>query len=243
MFLMMNATFDRVNEPRISAPAVRKALRVLDLVASQRGAGISEIARRASLSKSTVHGLVAALLDEGALAPGADGFVLGPRIAALASSARDDRALEAGQDAVSRLATETGETALFGRAGSESVTILARADGARTVSVSAPVGARVPLAAPALAEASRSPLTLERSGNRARPFVIDRGEYLPGIVGIATAIALHGMTYFIWIVSLEALHDDAALQRLGEATAGAAAEFLARLPADRIASDGERSPS
>ena len=243
MFVMTNAPFDRVNARRISAPAVRKALRVLDLVASERGAGISEIARRTELSKSTVHGLVAALLDEGALAPGNDGLVLGPRLVALATFARDTRVLQAGQDVVCQLANKTGETALFGRADGEDVTILARADGARTVTVSAPIGARVPLSARALAGPSARRLAAKRNRNSPPSFTIDRGEYVPGIAGIAAAVEWRETAYFIWIVSLDALHDDATLQCLGEATAAAAADFLLRVIGSRTAADVEGSAS
>jgi len=243
MFLMTNATFAQANESRLSAPAVRKALRVLDLVAADGGVGISEIARRTNLSKSTVHGLVGALLDEGALVAGDGGLALGPRLAALASSARDGRVLEAGQSAVTQLAEKTGETALFGRANGDSVTILARADGARTVTVSAPLGARVPLSARALADASVRPVRFQSGATASRPFAIDQGNYLAGIVGIAAAIVWQKVTYFIWTVSLDALHDDAGLQRLGAATADAAAGLLARLGEDRSSRVPERSES
>jgi DNA-binding IclR family transcriptional regulator len=71
---------------------VTKSVRVLVAVAASRGSvGISEIARRAGPSKSTVHTLVSALAQEGLLARAEEGkgYLRGPLLVELGGRARD----------------------------------------------------------------------------------------------------------------------------------------------------------
>jgi DNA-binding IclR family transcriptional regulator len=123
-----------------------------------RPLGISELARLSGLNKSTVHGLVTALAEEGFLRSledpgGARGYVLGPQLLELGQRARNRQVLDEAQLQVDRLAQEIGETVLFGRLSGDRVVILARAESGQSLKLSAPLGSSVPLLAGALGKA------------------------------------------------------------------------------------------
>src|ERR1700694_3172845 len=94
MFGMTNDPFGAPNTGAGAAPAISRAMKLLDEVAASPGdAGISELARRIGLGKSSVHGLISTLTLEGLLAPspGGKGYVLGPRLVELGVLAQDRR--------------------------------------------------------------------------------------------------------------------------------------------------------
>ena len=140
-----------------SVPAVAKAFAVLDLLSSSsEPLGVSEIARRLDLGKSTVHGLVTTLHQLGMLehANGAKKYRVGRGLAALAMrsvSRHDVRSVA--RPYLERLAAETQQTAFLGIVGTEHVTILDLVHGRPAMSVSAPVGSAIPLLAGAVGKA------------------------------------------------------------------------------------------
>lgn len=253
MFDMENQSFGRQNAvpPRVAVPAVGKAVRVLDQVAADGRLGISELARRAGFGKSTVHGLVAALTEEGMLAVDGRGYRLGPHLLELAARAWDHSLLGAAQSALNAFGSESGETAFFGRLESNRVTILAKRDSPRPLSLSSPIGTSMPVLAGALGPAYLATLSSDEARRyldghalprhtersivevdayleaaeeaRQAGYALDRGQYLPGVVAAATAFTAFGATYVVWAVGIERENDGPALEALGNAVERAAA--------------------
>jgi DNA-binding IclR family transcriptional regulator len=238
-------------------PAISKASKVLHEVSrSDVPLGISEIARATDLNKSTVHGLIAALIEEGFLVAtdGAKGYALGPKLLELGIRARDQQLLDVAESELQSLVLSTGETGLFGRLNGNRVVILAKRESSRMLNLSAPVGSSVPAMAGALGKAylasmpareSRSYLErtvlpshtdrsitdigsyLEQvSKATADGYACDRGEYLPGISAVATAFQWLGGTYFVWVVGIDAIYNGAELDQVGEAVREAAQDTL-----------------
>ena len=138
-------------------PAVEKAFRLLELLSSTREPmGVSEIARRLGLGKSTIHGLVRTLQHFGAVetADGTKRYRIGRGLAALAarSAGRIDLR-DAARSSLERLAAQTEQTSFLGVVGADHVTILDLVHGRPAMSVSAPVGSSIPLLAGAVGKA------------------------------------------------------------------------------------------
>lgn len=262
MFSMKDRAFSISNAPvRAGAPAIGKAVRVLEEVGRHPGSlGISHIARATGLSKSTVHALVSALADEGMLRHQQDtgGYVLGPALARLGALAADQTLLTSVAPILEELARHTGDTALFGRLTGNDVVILARAEGSRPLTLSARVGSSVPVHAGALRKAYLATLDAREAAafasvtaHDAEPgevesvrragFATERGEYLPGIAAAAAHLEWLGSSYFLWIISVDPVHDDQGLQAAGRAVRDAARRLTAVLETD--ARTGERSAS
>lgn len=156
MFCMANPAFSTENDARARAPAVGKAVRVLETVAAQeQPLGVSEIGRRTGLSKSTVHALVTSLLREGLLEGGraSGGYRLGHRLISLSQRAKDSVIVERAQPELRSLAQETQETVFLGKLVADRVSVLDREESARSLNLSAPVGSTVPVLAGALGKA------------------------------------------------------------------------------------------
>ncbi|ROQ24878.1 IclR family transcriptional regulator [Gallaecimonas pentaromativorans] len=67
-------------QPKRLVPAIDRAVMVLDLIAAEPGvAGVSELARRLGLAKSSVHGICDTLCALGLLRVAGSGFEMGPR--------------------------------------------------------------------------------------------------------------------------------------------------------------------
>jgi len=108
----------RGNGTSYQAPAVLKAFALMEEIAKEPGRlGISELARRLGLPKSTVHGLVKVLLEQEALVrtPDNKGFRLGPRLYRLGRVAAVNLSLEAlAQSYLEALSRELEETVFLG---------------------------------------------------------------------------------------------------------------------------------
>jgi len=144
------------NETAYRAPAVVKAFALMEEVAKEPGRlGISELARRLGLPKSTVHGLVRVLLEQEALVRGPDhrGFRLGPRLYRLGRVAAVNLSLEAlVQPYLEALSRELEETVFLGTCNGQGITITAKADSPKEFKLTAPVGTKLPLLAGATAK-------------------------------------------------------------------------------------------
>jgi DNA-binding IclR family transcriptional regulator len=161
MFLQQNGTVGATQHtghnrggraPRV--PAVLKAFRLIEMISlSERPLGISELSRRLSMGKSTVHGLVTTLEALGVLESVNESkrYVLGPRLAALCSRTENQPDVrQVAHAALERLAAATEQTSFFGVPTDGHVTILDIVHGRPTLSISAPVGSSIPLLAGAV---------------------------------------------------------------------------------------------
>ncbi len=138
-------------------PAVAKAFRLLDLLsASAEPLGVSELARRLAMGKSTVYGLVTTLVSLGVVeaADGAKRYRLGRGLHALAmrSAGRQD-VRSVARPFLEQLAARNEQTTFLGVVNGDQVTIIDLVHGRPSMSISAPVGSAIPLLAGAVGKA------------------------------------------------------------------------------------------
>ena len=135
--------------PGYQAPAVHKAFHLLRKVAeSNRHLGLTELALQLGYSKSTTHGLVHALLREGALAQGTDGrkLYLGPAVVDLAFSSWNYlKMVESVQPIIDRLRDQIKETLVLGALICNRIQIMAAAEAGDPLKISASPGTILPL--------------------------------------------------------------------------------------------------
>lgn len=131
------------------APAVHKAFHLLRTVAeSGQPLGLTDLAEQLGYSKSTTHGLVHALLREGALVQGADGrkLHLGPTVVDLAfASWNSIKMVESVQPVLDRLRDQIKETLVLGALIRNRIFILAAAESADPLKIAASPGTVLPL--------------------------------------------------------------------------------------------------
>jgi DNA-binding IclR family transcriptional regulator len=142
---------------RALVPAVDTACRVLETLRdSADPLGVSELARRLGMGKSTVHGLLTTLDALGMIdaVNGGRRYRIGRGLQALASRSAggiDLRGLA--RSRLEALAASSGQTAFLGLPARDTVTILDMVHGPPAMSVSAPAGSSIPLLAGAVGKA------------------------------------------------------------------------------------------
>jgi DNA-binding IclR family transcriptional regulator len=135
--------------PGYKAPAIQKAFHVLRAVAeSHRRLSLTDLALQLGYSKSTTHGLVHALMREGALALGPDGhkLYLGPTFINLAfSSWNYIKMVDAVQPIIESLRDQIKETMVLGALIHNYILIIAAAEAADPFRIAASPGTVLPL--------------------------------------------------------------------------------------------------
>lgn len=152
---------------RYQAPTVRKAFQILELVSANASMlTLSDISRRLDISKSTVHGIAAALEEVGALvrdpatrryAPGMTLYEMG-----LAAHSRIDLK-DVARPHMEELAGRTQESVFLGTRSGEHVLVLDIVESAQELKITSPVGTRIPLLAGATGKAFLSAMSEERA--------------------------------------------------------------------------------
>jgi len=99
----MNADGPRVKTTETS-------FRIIEAVRDNRGAGVSELARKVDLTKSAVHKHVATLTDLGYLVREDNGYYLSVRFLSLGTRARERLPLKSARSVVEDLSETTGHT-------------------------------------------------------------------------------------------------------------------------------------
>lgn len=147
------------------APAIQKAFRLLNTIAkSPKNLGIAELAKRLGYSKSTTHGLVHALLREGALTQGPSGrkLFLGPTIAELLfSNWHQEKVKALAQPILNQIRDRINETVILGVRIRDRVLLIASAEASESLKISVPVGSTIPLVAGAVGKVFLSGETRE----------------------------------------------------------------------------------
>jgi DNA-binding IclR family transcriptional regulator len=217
------------------APAVHRAFELLRTVAQSRESlSLTELALQLGYSKSTTHGLVHALLREGALAQDPEGrkLYLGPTVVDLAFSSWNYlKMVESVQSPIDELRNQIKETIVLGALICNRIMILAAAESADPLKISASPGTVLPLFAGAsgkvllagqdvesvrqLIRSKGLPRHTPRSITnedtyldeletvRDQGFSVDDEEYLTGVRAIAVALRnLKGPPMAIWAVGL-----------------------------------------
>lgn len=131
------------------APAVHRAFALLRTVAlSRKSLSLTELALQLGYSKSTTHGLVHALLREGALAQDPDGrrLYLGPAVVDLAFASWNYlKMVESVQSPIDDLRNQINETVVLGALICNRIMILAAAESTDPLKISASPGTVLPL--------------------------------------------------------------------------------------------------
>jgi DNA-binding IclR family transcriptional regulator len=195
-------------------PAVDKAGRLLAELHGADALGISELARRIGASKGTVRDILLTLEMHGMVMRDSAGRFRTNDKLDLVSLATPR---------LNALMSETGETAILGVARDGQLEIVARAEPATDLHMSAPIGRRIPLNAGAHGKVI---MGSERVG-------FDDEEYLRGVRAVAAPIvdATGRRIAAILVVGFKERLDMRTLRRVGERCAGVADEISRRLGA------------
>ena len=238
------------------APAVQKAFELLKRVAaSQSEITLSDLARQLGFSKGTTHGMIQALLQAGALEQGPDrkGFFLGPVVVELAfRSWNYFRVSEYAQPILDALRDRIGETVFLGVLSRSRALIMATAEAAKPLKISAPPGTSIPLLAGAVGKVffaqQRDDQALKIIGEHGLPqytqhsivnkqdylaeldrvrrqgYAVDEEEYLPGVKAVAVAVGnQRGLPLAIWVVGFaDAMGKNAVSEIVAETKRAAA---------------------
>lgn len=146
---------NETSEGRGHAPAVDRAARILTLLAERPGIelGVSEISRDLQLNKSTTHSIVTSLSSSGFLErdPGTRRYRPGPVLYALADALRREPAVTTvARPALETLLREFGETVFLAVFEDDHVILVDKAESTLDLSITSPLGRRLPHSAGAL---------------------------------------------------------------------------------------------
>lgn len=139
------------------APTVKKAFRILELVAKQEKLlTISDLSRELGINKSTVHGITCALEAVGAIVRDAKTkrYALGMTLFELAKSgyARIDLK-DVARPIMEDLMISTNQSVFLGIRSGDHVSILDIVESTQDLKITSPIGTRVPLLAGAIGKA------------------------------------------------------------------------------------------
>jgi DNA-binding IclR family transcriptional regulator len=208
---------------KYQAPSVKKAFQILRLISdTERGLGISELAKSLGISKGTVHGVTSALEEAGAIIrnPLNKRYNLGYTIVELVKKGLSRIPLrEVAIRHMERLMEETGETVFLGILTDDSIFILDVVESNKELKITSPSGTKIPLTAGAtgklflaymeeksavryltkgLVKYTENTITdlntymQELKEVRKKGFATDREEYLQGVKAVAALIKTEG---------------------------------------------------
>ncbi len=139
---------------KYGAPSVKKAFAILSAIsASKNGMGVSDLAKKLKMAKSTVHGMTSALEELGAVMrdPLTKKYKLGFTLLEIGRSAYSRIDLETSARPVTEKLMEKTRTSVFlGILNWDQVTILDIVESRQELHITAPVGSTVPLLAGAV---------------------------------------------------------------------------------------------
>ena len=139
---------------KYGAPSVKKAFAILNAISSSKeGLGVSELAKKLKLAKSTVHGMTSALEELGAVMrdPLTKKYKLGFTLLEIGRSAYSQIDLKTAARPVTEDLMEKTRTSIFlGILNWDHVTILDIVEARQDLNITAPVGSNIPLFAGAV---------------------------------------------------------------------------------------------
>ncbi len=138
-----------MKEAKYAAPSVKKAFQILQAIAdSNSSIGVSELAKKLKIGKSTVHGITLALEELGALVrdPIHKKYSVGYTLLELGRKAYSKIELwDVAKAPMERLMEEVGETVFLGTVNDDHVTILHVVESHNELKITSPPGTRMPL--------------------------------------------------------------------------------------------------
>lgn len=133
------------------APTIKKAFQILELLsASDRGLTVSCLSRACGISKSTVHGITAALDEAGAVVrdESTKRYNLGPALFGLGRAAYSRIDLkDVARPYMEELMELTDQSVFIGARSGDRVSILEVVESTQDLKITAPIGTRIPLLA------------------------------------------------------------------------------------------------
>ena len=139
---------------KYGAPSVKKAFAILSAISSSKnGLGVSELAKKLKMAKSTVHGMTSALEELGAVMrdPLTKKYKLGFTLLEIGRSAYSQIDLQTSTRPVTEELMEKTRTSIFlGILNWRQVTILDIVESRQDLNITAPVGSTIPLFAGAV---------------------------------------------------------------------------------------------
>ena len=139
---------------KYGAPSVKKAFAILSAIsASKDGMGVSDLAKKLKMAKSTVHGMTSALEELGAAMrdPLTKKYKLGFALLEIGRTAYSPVDLQTSARPVTEELMEKTQTSVFlGILNWDKVTILDIVESRQDLSITAPVGSTIPLFAGAV---------------------------------------------------------------------------------------------
>lgn len=142
---MVNA----MKDAQYSAPSVKKAFKILHAIAdSTTGMGVSDLAKKLNIGKSTVHGITLALEELGIVArdPVHKKYNVGYTLLELGRKAYSKIELwDVAKAPMENLMEAVGETVFLGTLNGDHVTILNLVESQNQLKITSPTGTRIPL--------------------------------------------------------------------------------------------------
>jgi DNA-binding IclR family transcriptional regulator len=134
---------------KYQAPSVKKAFQILKLISgANRGFGITDLANSLGMSKGTVHGIISALEDSGAImrAPVTKKYSLGVTLFELGKLAYSQIDLkDLARPVMERLMERTEESVYVGVMNGDHITILDIVESSHDLKITSPRGTAIPL--------------------------------------------------------------------------------------------------
>ena len=150
---------------KYQAPSVKKAFQILKLISgANRGLGITDLANSLEMSKGTVHGIISALEDSGAImrAPLTKKYTLGVTLFELGKLAYSQIDLkDLARPVMEDLMEKTEESVYVGVMNGDHITILDIVESSHDLKITSPKGTAIPLLAGAVGKVVLA--SLERS--------------------------------------------------------------------------------
>lgn len=142
---------------RYQAPIVKKAFDILTAISrSRKGLRISDISSRLDISKSTVHGITAALEEQGAIArdPSSKRYTIGLTLMELGKAAYERvDIIQTARPIMENLMEQCNESVFLGIRNQDHVTVIDIVESRKDFKISSPIGTALPLLAGAVGKA------------------------------------------------------------------------------------------
>ncbi len=152
---------------KYGAPSVKKAFAILSAISSSKnGLGVSELAKKLKMAKSTVHGMTSALEELGAVMrdPVTKKYKLGFTLLEIGRSAYSQIDLQTSARPVTEELMEKTQTSVFlGILNWDQVTILDIVESRQELNITAPVGSTIPLFAGAVGKVFLASMAKEQA--------------------------------------------------------------------------------
>jgi IclR family KDG regulon transcriptional repressor len=148
---------------KYQAPIVKKAFQILKTIStSGHGLRITEIASRLDISKSTVHGIAAALEDQGAIIrdPVSKQYTIGATLMELGKAAYERMDFKkAARPVMERLMEQCRESVFLGVRNGDTITVVDLVESRKDFKITSPIGTSLPLLAGAIGKIFLSGMT------------------------------------------------------------------------------------